>query len=323
MKRIISIAAITASFIFAAPLASALNPAEKIAQQKVYDYLKSNRYQVEIDNEDGSVNFMSKTNEFYYVTFKGLNGGILYTLHAKSLKLDNPNRSAEQQAMDRENAVITANYMNIANPYKTYVQGSKIEFAFPIFAQTGDEYVKILERLITSMAKSKDSFSSFERKAKAYTDSIHKAWKNGGADRIVLAQPVESSSLKTVTIMNAADPMFRNVNSGNTVLSNYGSPLKKSELQFVQPKITVLGVSKGTAIISMDIIAPNGKVIVPTVDSERTLIQEIDVDKKPKEVELIPFGTSDPNFWQEGEYTVEFYDGDKLLEKTAFYVSKN
>lgn len=321
MKRIISIVAIAASFTFVAPMVSALNSAEKIAQQKVYDYLKSNRYQVEIDNEDGSVNFMSKTNEFYYITFKGLNGGILYTLHAKSWKLDN--RSAEQQAMDRENAVVTANYMNIAKPYKTYVQGNKIEFAFPIFAQTGEEYVKILERLITSMAKSKDSFSSFERKAKAYTDSIHKSWKNGGVDRIVLAQPVERAAMNTVSIMNVVDPMFRNVNSGNTVLSNYGTPLKKSDLQFVETKISVLGVSKGKAIIGMNIIAPNGKLIVPSTDAKRTLLQEIDVDKKPKEVILNPFGTSDPKFWQDGEYTVEFYDGDKLLEKTSFYVSKN
>lgn len=323
MKRIISFAAMLACILFAAPMASALNTAEKLAQQKVYDYLKSNRYQVEIDDSDGSVNFFNKAGEYYYITFKGQNGGVMYTLHARPLKLDHPDYSAEEQAMQRERAIVKANYMNIANPYKTYVQGYKVQFVFPIFAQTAEEYVKIFDRVLTSMGKTKESFDSYGSKALAYTDSIHRAWKNGGSDRIVLPQPVESASLNTVAIMNVAEPMFRNVNSGNTVLSNYGMPLKKSNLKFVETKLSVLGVAKGKALISMNIIAPNGKLIVPSTDTDRTLIQEIDVDKKPKEVTLIPFGTSDSEFWQEGEYTVEFYDGDKLLEKTSFYVSKN
>ena len=329
MKTIKSLIVAALLGLFITNTANALNPAETFAQTAFRQYLTSIGIANDIDKKDNSVNFLQRENRddvLYWVTFESVgNANILYTLHRRPIKMESTESTAEKNARRIEIASLAVNYMNANNPFKAYVNGNKVEFVYPILASSPDDYAKVFKKALESMKNAKKSYDACHERAKIKTDSIHNYWTENNPNTIVVKQN-GSAATQQSNNLTISSVEFRNVNDKNTVISDYGQSIRKSELQFIQPQVTIKATSKGVYHIGVVIITPDGKTLVPSNDTKRTILTTTEVDKKDKAIDLGIFGakggklSNDKDLWQAGEYQVIFYENDREIKRTSFNV---
>lgn len=319
MKRIKSLILTAICVVLAAGSASAFTSAERAAQLAVNNYLKKQGYSTKIDDKDQSVNFQYKSNLFW-VTFEESNNGVLYTLHRRPLKLDDENKDdKEKLARQIEIAMIAADWVNSKYAYKTFVTGSRINFEFPTFASTPDDYIKVFPSVLKALAPAKDNFDAQWKKAKERSDSIHNYWASNDPNTIVVPQlNPQVKQASNNLIVTGVD--FKVVDEGGRDISGYGQSIRKSDIRYIQPQITIQAPKKGMYNIGMLIVDPEGKKLLPEAKANRTSVTTVEIDKKPTTVELNSFGSKSGSFWKAGEYTVTFYDGDQEIKRTTFTI---
>lgn len=317
MKRIHSLILVAMCMIMATGSAFAISPAVRGAQMAVKNYLTKQGYTSQIDDKDNSVNFRFN-NSLFYVTFEETGSGILYTLHRTAIKFEQGPSDANARRL--ENATVAANYLNGHYPYKTYVNGNRVDFVYPVFATSPEDYIKAFPTLLKSMTNIKENFDRYYKVAKTRNDSIHQFWARNDTSVIVVPQQKVQGANTPPSLTVSGVPDFRIIDANGAVLTNYGESIRKSELKYIQPSITLTATKKGTYHIGVVIIAPNGKTLVPNMRDNRTIITTKEIDKKPTTVELDSFGSPDGKFWEAGEYKVIFYEGNNILKETSFNV---
>lgn len=320
MKRLKTVISVIVCILTFAGSAVAANPtsAEKNAQRVLIEFLKKQQFNPGIDNTDNSVNFYRK-DILYYITFKETTNGIWYTLHRLRIKMKTDKDSDEEAAWKVEHAIYAANSMNQAYPFKTFVSGNNVQFTFPMFANTPEEYTKIFPVLLKNMENIGPDFKKNFERAKHTTDSIHNYWAKNDPDALVIPQN-QVKVVQNPGNLIVSDVQFRITDANGGVISDYNKSIRKSDLKFIQPQIDVKATKKGIYYIGMRIITPDGKTLLPSPKVFFTSITTAEVDKKSKPVELSPFGSVDGSFWKAGEYKVIFYEGDKEIKKTSFTV---
>lgn len=319
MKKLIRLVAVMGALIFTSSVASAFNSIEKLAQQDVYNFLRGEGLKTQIDDADNSVMFFIK-DRFYYITFKGDGKGVLYTLHAEPIKFEFKDKNKASRM--KENATFAANMLNAQGATKVYLANNRVNFTYPIFAKTPAEYTKVLKNIIEEVAATREKdYDFYLKKAKNVTDSIHNYWATNDTSKIVVPQK-QFSEVKQLNTNNLKIEKvdFRNVNQSGEEITNYNASLRSSDLEFIQPKITISAPNKGEYVIGVKIINPIGKTLVPDKDATFTIENLIEIDKKPKEIELDWFGAEEPGLWIPGDYTVIFYDGDKEFKRDKFSI---
>lgn len=330
MKKIISSIALIAFSITASLQISAnpINDIEKYTQKQVLSELQKKGYNAEVDNRDNSINFNSG-DDFYYIIAKGNGSGIMFTLYGKSIRFDQLYANEEEKNRKMDIAGIAADMMNADFSAKTYVANDRMFFTFPYFAKDSESFINVLTTLMKNIKEVRIKHADYMKKAEKYFESkysndiVDDSKNNNNSqsnNKIILPQPeIQVTEIEEGGLL-MSDVAFRNVKSDFSQLTGYANNPRKSDLQFIQPKVTLSAIKKGNYRLGVKIISPDGKVLVPSDNSEMTIINYIEVDKKPKEYELGIFGTDKKNFWQVGEYTVTFYDNNREIKTTSFTV---
>lgn len=318
MKKIFILISILSCILFGELSSSALTVAEEEALNAVKNFLNRRGTETQIDKSDNSVNFRKK-DILYWVTFKEENKGMLYTLHRKTIKMVSENEDMEKNSRRIENATIASNYMNNMFPFKTLVNGSKVEFVFPIFAATPDEYLNVFQSVLNSMSDLQKDFDYCYDRAKLYTDSVHNYWSQNDTSLLVIPQK-NINTVKNGKNFKITTVDFKIVDENGNDISNYGESIRKSDIKFIQPEVTAYAVKKGIYHIGMVIITPSGKTLVPEANANRTSTTVVELNTKPTVVELNGFGSPDGDFWTAGEYKVIFYEDNRIIKETSFNV---
>lgn len=296
--------------------ASAQTAAEKKASAVVTDYLNRLGYGPQIDPKDNSVNFYAKDKDktFYWITFDETSPGIIYTLHRKPIKMQSENDTPEQVVRKTKYAAIAANRLNAEAQYKTYVKDTRVDFVFSNFASSPEEYVKIFP----------GAFKSMQNIAKDFKKLYDEAKNENPVNEIIVPQPNNNvAAPKQGVPLEVTGYDFRVVD-GKTVISDYGKPIRKSGIKYIQPCIYVKSPDKGVYDFGVVIYDPTGKKLIPTQGAYRSIMTTIEITKKEKNkevpIELDVFGTDDGSIWQNGEYKVEFYENNLKIGETTFNI---
>ena len=173
--------------------------------------------------------------------------------------------------------------------------------------------------LLKSMENIEDDFRVAYTKAKIPTDSIHRWWRENDTTIIVVKQP-NAQPIQSTKNLTASKVDFRIVDANGTPITQYGESIRKSDLRFIQPQLSVKATKKGMYHIGVMITAPNGKIMLPTPNSNRTILSTVEVDKKDKPVDLGIFGNTTGDCWVAGEYRVTFYEDGNLIKTATFNV---
>lgn len=319
MKKIYSILMVAICGLFAAPDSSAITRAEHEAQTAVNDYVRSLGWEAKIDKSDNSVNFRRK-DILYWITFEEKEKGILYTLHRKTIKMDSENLEKEKIAQRVEISVIASNFMNNKFPFKTFVNGSKVEFVFPVFAATPEDFNKVFQSMLNTMVDLQKEFDRSYDRAKLVSDSIHDYWRNNDPKQLVIPQPGNEDAPESGNNLTITSVDFKVVDYNRNNISGYGENIRKADIKFIQPMVKVQAAKKGKYEIGMCIYTPDGKMLVPYRGAKRTSVTTVDVTTKPEYKELNDFGDKDGTFWSAGEYKVVFYEDNRVIKETSFNV---
>lgn len=318
MKRIIHVFTVLICMISTVNVAYAVTQAERDAQAAFRAYLSSKRVNSKIDDKDNSVNFQYK-NKLFWVTFKESGGVMLYTLHRAPIKMESDKQSREMNARRIENATIATSYLNAKTDYKAFVNGSRVEFVFPVFAANTEEYSKVFMTILKNMESVQEQFDKCYKVAKHTSDSIHNYWSQNDTSIIVVPQP-SSEQIASTKNLAISKVDFRIVDENGNPISEYGESIRRSDIKFIQPQITVKASKKGLYHIGVVITTPRGKKLLPSQNSVRTMISTVEVDKKGKAIDLGSFGSKTGDFWRAGEYKVSFYEDGNLIKTTTFNV---
>lgn len=318
MKHLNRIIAIVVVAFLACGSAFAMNEAEKTASKALSEYLKSKGFDPQFSQKDNSVNFFYKK-VLFWVTFDGNGTSMLFTLHRMPKKMISDEDSPEKNARRVEIAKLASNYMNVNNTFKTFVADNKVKFEFPVYAASASDYNKTFDRIFKTFADVDASYNECHKKAKLEVDSIHKFWMENDSAYIVVSQP-KLKEFKSNQNLNITTVDFRNVDANGNQITGYDDNIRKSEVKFIQPRISVSASKKGTYKIGVKIINPKGKILVPTREYKVTTLTPVDVNKTPSLVELDVFGINDGSIWEAGEYQVVFLEDNHEIRKASFNV---
>lgn len=305
-------------------MANALSVAELQAQKYVAKYLTDAGFTVEIDKDDDSVNF-NQSGVNYWITFKNGENGILYTLHRRPIKMRSASDDDETALRLTEKATYAANDVNRKRPYKVTVKDARVDFTFPVYASTPEEYTKMLLSIITPMYSCKEDFDKAFEHNKVTVDSIHNYWSYKDPNAIILPQQKTKVVHKEKPGLKASKTNFASLSAPEKgeVLINYDTPLTQGKCKYLTEKFTVTSDTPGTYTIGFKLYNPDGKLIVPAKNAQFTTITEVEIKKAGKETEvtLTPFGTDNTSFWVPGVYLYELYDGDAKMLEDVFSIS--
>ncbi|MCM1369426.1 MAG: hypothetical protein NC204_03540 [Candidatus Amulumruptor caecigallinarius] len=316
--RILFLLAVVA--LLSAGRANAQSSAEVIANNTMAKYLNSKGIATKVKKEDNSLNFLHR-DVLYWITFDGNASSMLFTLHRNPFKLIEDKEKGNKARISRklENARIAAEFITADNDYKAYVKGSRMLFEFPVYASDAAQYSKVFDKILSSMENISKSMHRNMGRAKAYNDSIHKYWMVNDTSKVVVSQrSIDTRASGQNLAYNHVS--IRNVDALDKVISDYDVALRKSDAQYIQPRVELASKKKGTFKVGVKIFTPEGRLLVPSRDSDFTTITTIDVKKtgKPEIYELNKFGTTNGSLWKNGEYRIEFYEDDRKLGSTTF-----
>lgn len=306
-------------------LARNLNDAERAAQISMKEYLKNKGISSSIDNKDNSLNFLRKDSKgheiLYWITFDGNASGMLFNLHRKPIKMVSERDDKARTSRRLENATLAAEYVTARNDYKAFVNAGKVEFQFPVYAATAQDYQKVFSRVLAALGDAQTSFDACYKKAKAYNDSVHMYWQRNDTSKIVVPQVVHKDA-KSVKNLVVTGIQIRNLDADGVVISDWDEGLRKSKARYIQPRVTMASSKNGTYKVGVRIITPGGKTLVPTVQSVFSTITTVQVPKanKTADYELLQFGSKSGDIWEAGEYRILFYEDDREIYNDSFTI---
>lgn len=295
-----------------------LSDAQEQAQSSLIKYLRLKSYSPSIDPNDQSVCF-KKDDILYWVTFDTDRSPILYTLHRRPIRFaDNDSKDVNRR---REIAEKAANMVCAERTVKAFLNNNKVEFCFPIYASTPEDYQKVFSSALAAFKNIKKSFDDNYAKARVRTDSIHNYWCGLDTTIVVVAQ-TGSSSTQSQKMLNIRSISARVVDNGDNVISDYDKGIRKSNCQFLQERIEVSALKDGVYKVGVKLYNPEGKLLVPSKDARFTTITTIEIKKaeKVETHELLKFGSTDKDIWQPGEYKIEFYEDDTKIFTDAINI---
>lgn len=315
-----------AAVMFGFMSASAINVNELQAQNEVKNYLTRQGFTVEIDDTDNSVMFRQQ-DILYWITFQGERGGngVLYTLHRRPIKLRADKDDDDAANRKNEVAIIAANTLNRTMKYKTFVKDCRVDFVFPMYASTPQEYIKQLRDVLESMLNIKKEFTQAFDRSKSVADSIHKFWNQNDTARVILPQKQSAKELKTVNIkinkVSIGSANSNSVDSDRELIVPFDGILQSRNCQYIVERLSISAESTGECVIGVKIFNPQGKFLAPTKEAVYTVELPIEVKKgkKDMEIEMPGFGTTDSNFWKPGVYRMEIYENGRLLRKDVVF----
>lgn len=289
---------------------------EENASNAVAKYLKTLGYNAQIDTRDYSVNFYAKDTEktFFWITFKEDKKSIIYTLHRRPIKMQTDQDTEEEVQRKLKYAVSASDIMNQLFPFKTYVIENRVEFVFDNYSTSPDEYVKVFPAIFKTMQNIGKDFKTYYDQVKA----------ENPVNEIVVPQDKNSfGNANQGTMLDVTDIEFRVVDKNKNMISDYNKGIRKQTVNYIQPRLTVKTIDKGTYTIGYVIYDQNGKKLVPSTGDERSAITTVDITKKqknPSQIELDIFGSSDGKIWKPGEYRVEFFENNVKIGEATFDV---
>ena len=302
----------------------AFNAVEKAAQKEVKDYLERQGFKTEIDNDDNSVMF-KQSDILYWVTFKALSdaNGILYTLHRRPVKLPELKDGVVKANLNHEIAVYAVNELNEKFPYKAYVRGQRVNFEFPVYASSPQEYVKQLNNVLKSLRNAQNDFDAAARLSKATVDSIHNYWADNDTARVILPGGDRLGNIKTRSELKVGKVAIGSVDNRGDFIVDYDGFLTTRNCEFLMEKVAVSASVPGEYQLGVKILNPDKKMIASAGNKEFTTELNLLIKKANKEQEVVfpPFGTTSPDFWQPGIYTIQIYDANVLVREDVFNIS--
>lgn len=313
MKTFRFLSLIVVSFVLAisAMAQSSLNDAEQNAQDALRDFLRSKNRAYNIDAEDNSLLF-KEGDVVYWVTFKSVNSpapAILYTIHRKGVKYENPGSFKAVCAYEACNEVNRKNHV-----VKAVCEGQEVLFYSDVYAKNPEDFHNALRNNVEAFKNVADTYK------KTYA-SAYEAWKKDSIAQNapqVVEQPLGKSEITVTSIAFCSRDM-----KGNTLVE-YNAPLRKSNVCCIVAELELSASEKGVYKVGMKIYNPDGKIMLPKAGLEYTLTKNFNLPKanRPYGVTLDPYGSDAPDTWKAGEYKVEIYDYEKgaLLKKESFNI---
>lgn len=320
MKKFRTLIATLMTLIFVSGSAFAFNSSEQAAQTAFVNYLKTKRIPSKVDDKDNSVNFYDGK-VLFWVTFDGSATGMLFTLHRAPINMKSAKDPADKNARRLENAYRAADFMNLNNNFKTVVRGSKVEFLFPVYAASTEDYVKVFDRILRNFENCKEYFDECYNKAKAYNDSVHKYWMENDTAYMVVEQNVKVARVTyNAPVVTITKVDFQGVDRNGNPIYGYADNKYAKKMKYIQPKIVAKASKKGLYRISTQIEMPNGKILVPNRDSKMTTTSTVEIGKNDTDIILDMFGDDTGEMWEPGEYNVVFFENGKPVNRSSFNI---
>lgn len=313
-----------------------LSKLQKDLQQEVLNHMLNNGISASVDNEDQSVTY-SINGENYFITFEKADKNIYY-IHRYSFNLEGKNKRV---------AVMAANEVNKKSDIKSYVKGNEVYLIMPVYAIDAFSFCNVFP-IATEAFKGvsqifKDSYYELEKnESKGSKNIVDELGGNqgkpqkssqgftigkgnngpavGGKGVIVIAQ--DNPVLQDERCLSISKFELCSVDKQGEVLINYNDNIRKAKTQFVKARVNVESTQPGNFRLGIRIYNPNGKLMLPSQDAAFTTVTPVSFSKagKSQTIELYKFGSSDSSLWIPGEYTIELYDGNIIIDKYSFNV---
>lgn len=304
-----------------------LNDLSKIIDQVQY-LLNMDGIDTEFDENDGSLNFQDGKGTLNWITFSTpeKDGVTLYTLHIQSLR---PKGGEDV----KENMIYAADYITKKSPYQAYYvedsKGGKIEFTFPVYASSPEEFYSVLKNMQKDLETRNQLYAEGYAEGKKYNDLLQQEWQNNiGAKR-----RIPTSSLQRDNSIKIENIDFKAVSlQGKSYITtqDYNPSVDKSKLQFLVPRLTFTPTSQDPkdvptgCQVAMKLIGPDGKTIVYDESADYTQMEYVPIKGvKEQTFEFTPIGTDKSNVWESGMYKIELFENGKPLYKYQFVVQDN
>lgn len=325
MKKFKTLLLLTAAVALGCNTSYALNAAEKGARNQVVTYLTTQGFNPKIDKEE-RVTFKQR-NVNYWITIKSDDGDMIYTINRLHINPSPKTDDPVLKGINEEYALYAANVLNAAHPYKVDVTDGKVNFSLPVFASTPEEFINVLGSAVTSMYDISDDFNREFHAAKPIVDEMHNYWKTGDPNLVVLKQETLGAGKKDKAEIKVSAVDFISYETRkreNMLWCDKDGQLTEDKARFLGEKITLTADKAGTYYIGVEITGPDGKKIVPDVNSAFTTVTVVDVKKanKPETIDLELFGTAKGDFWKEGTYHCKIYDSNCLVRDVPFVIIK-
>jgi hypothetical protein len=296
-----------------------LNALQQSAQKSIVKTLKAKKIEPKIDINDESVCF-TKDNVFYWITFEGEDSPLLYTIHRKSIKFAEDDDAKLNHK--KEIAEKAANMVTAEETFKAYLADNKVEFSFPFYVNSEEEFANVIDKSLVAFADAKKSFDEKYKISKEVTDTIHSYWNHLDTTIVVLPQEQEIVTEVETPNVTIEDFAVRIVDKNGNELVGYNKSIRKNECKYLQEKVMTIATKPGIYKLGVKIYTPEGKLLVPTPDAKFTTLTKVELNKSTRstEVELAKFGTDDLGWWKAGEYKIEFYDGEVMVYSNSINV---
>lgn len=300
--------------------AFAFNTFEQLAQKQMREYLKERNYDTRVREDDHSLNFLVGENLFW-LTFEGDANGMLYTLHRRPIKFDGEKRREAEVKRDCEDALRVVSIINAEQTYKAYLEGTKVNFEFPVYASSASEYQKVFPKVLKTLnSVNMDDFKKEMKQARSTNEELAKRMVGESLGCIVVEQPRKSGpnmvGEKGGVEVEALDVCA--VDKNDKVVYPYGEYIYQDKLQFLKPRLKLSALKPGNYNIGIQIITPDDMVMVPEMGERMTMSALVEIGKKAQTIEFDSFGTTEPGFWENAPYKIViFVDGKEVHSQTV------
>lgn len=295
-----------------------LNDVQQKAQKATVDFLRSKRYSPSIDTRDQSVCY-KKGDILYWITFEGNSEPLLYTIHRKSIRFaDEKDKNIKQK---REIAEMAAGKVCAERTVKSYMDDTKVNFEFPMYVASLDDFYKIFNRGMEAFDDIKKTFDEKYQESKKEVSERHAYWQNLDTTIVVVPQNNLPGTVqeKSLTI---SDISVRVVSVDGAVLSDYDKGIRRGSCRFLQERITLSANKAGVYKVGVRLYTPDKKLLVPEKGAQFTTITTIEVPRANKSgvFELLKFGADNDKLWKAGEYKIEFFEDNIKIYENAINI---
>lgn len=294
-------------------------------RENLISLLKNNGYNYAFDKTDQSVTFRYSDKQVYWITLQSVNNGkglgMQINRRGFSLKGEKPYLiEPSQVAMDKVNAQYPAVKMFFEDSTRVvlceqlFVESIKslnIE-TLRLYLNAFDGAAQTFEKEYEVAAK---AYRALKEKARELEEAAHP--KKAPEDSVIVVEQKERS------ILSVESFAICNLGNGGNVINDYGEMIRANDALFLRPRITVKSPEKGVFTFNVRITNSKGTPILPSHDSKYTITTQVKIEKANKsyDVEFKEFGTPKGGIWKSGNYTIEFFEGDKYLYEGTFSIN--
>lgn len=294
-------------------------------RENLINLLKNNGYDYAFDQKDQSVTFRYTKQQVYWITLQSVNNGkaLGMQINRKGFKLKGEKPfliEPSQVAMDKVNAQYPTVKM-------FFEDSTRIVFCEQLFVESVKDlsiatlrlYLNAFDGAAQTFENEYDvavkAYLALKEKARAAEEAAHP--KKAQEDSVIVVEQEERS------ILSVESFAICNLNNGGKVINDYGEMIRANDALFLRPRITVKSPEKGNFTINVRITNSKGTPILPTRDSKYTLTSQFKIEKANKSYDLDfdEFGSAKGGIWKSGNYTIEFFDGDKFLYSDTFSIN--